>query len=76
MIVSDIYAAREVNDGSVHAADVVAASPHPAIQHIAKLTDISIYLATHVAPGDVVITLGAGDGNKVGEWLLEKLRDA
>ncbi len=26
-------------------------------------------------PGDVVVTLSAGDGNKVGEWLLAKLQN-
>jgi UDP-N-acetylmuramate--L-alanine ligase (EC 6.3.2.8) len=30
-------------------------------------------LGTEVRPGDVVLTLGAGDGDKVGEWLLEVL---
>jgi UDP-N-acetylmuramate--alanine ligase len=29
VIVLDIYAAREVDDGSVNAAELVASSPHP-----------------------------------------------
>ncbi len=74
VIVSDIYAAREQNDGSVSAADIVAASSHPAIAHIGKLTDITEMLASQVEANDVVITLSAGDGNKVGEWLLEALQ--
>jgi len=75
VIVTDIYAAREQDDGSIHARELVAASAHHAIQYIGSLRAVADYLADHVAPGDVVITLGAGDGNKVGEWLLEKLKE-
>lgn len=75
VIVTDIYPAREVDDGSVHARELVAASPHPAILYIGALEDVAAYLAERVAPGDVVITLGAGDSYKVGEWLLERLRN-
>ena len=70
VIVLDIYAAREVDDGSVNAAELVAASPHRAIRHIAAIGDAAAFLAAHVAAGDVVITLGAGDGYQVGERLL------
>lgn len=75
VIVTDIYAAREVDDGSVHARELVAASAHHAIRYIGALRDVADYLADHVASGDVVIMLGAGDGNKIGEWLLEKLAE-
>ncbi len=74
VIVTDIYAAREQDDGSVHARELVAASAHHAIQYIGALRDVADYLADHVASGDVVITLGAGDGYKIGEWLLEMLK--
>jgi UDP-N-acetylmuramate--alanine ligase len=73
VIVLDIYAAREVDDGSVSSAELVAASPHPSIRHIAALAAAVAFLAAHVRPGDVVITLGAGDGYKVGEQLLARL---
>jgi UDP-N-acetylmuramate--alanine ligase len=75
VIVTDIYAAREADDGSVHARELVAASTHDAIRYIGVLRDVAAYLGEHTAPGDVVITLGAGDGNKIGEWLLEVLRN-
>lgn len=75
VIVTDIYPARESDDGSVHARELVAASPHPAMRYIGALEDVVAYLAEQVTPGDVVITLSAGDGYKVGEWLLERLQN-
>ena len=74
VVVTDIYAAREVDDGSVSAQELVAASPHPAIHHIGALEAAVDYLTAHVQPGDVLITLGAGDGNLVGERVLAHLR--
>jgi UDP-N-acetylmuramate--alanine ligase len=74
VIVTDIYAARELDDGSIHARELVAASAHHAIRYIGARRDVAAYLGEHAAPGDVVITLGAGDGYKIGEWLLEMLK--
>ena len=75
VVVLDIYAAREVDDGSVSSAELVAASPHHAIRHIATIAAAVDYLAEQVRPGDVVITLGAGDGYQVGDRLLGRLQD-
>lgn len=73
VIVTDIFAARETDDGRVSARELAAASPHRSIRHIAKLEDAADYLTEHVRAGDVVITLGAGDGYRVGEMLLASL---
>jgi len=75
VIVLDIYAAREVDDGSVTASELVAASPHRSIRHIATIGDAAIFLAGQVAAGDVVVMLGAGDGYQVGDHLLHLLRE-
>lgn len=74
VIVLDIYAARETDDGSIHARDIVAASVNPHTQHIAGLAESADYLAAAVQAGDVVVVMGAGDSYRVGELLLEKLR--
>ncbi|HQY90407.1 UDP-N-acetylmuramate--L-alanine ligase [Caldilinea sp.] len=73
VIVTDIYAAREMDDGNVHARELVAASTHHAIRYIGARQEVAAYLGEHTAPGDVVITLGAGDSYQIGEWLLELL---
>lgn len=70
VIVTDIYAARETYDNRVSSAELVAASSHPSIRHIGELQAAAAYIADHAEPGDVVITLGAGDVNRVGEILL------
>lgn len=74
VLVTDIYAARELNDGSVHATDVIAASDHPHMQYTGELAATAAYLAEQVQSGDVVIVLGAGDSYKIGDMLLAKLR--
>jgi UDP-N-acetylmuramate--alanine ligase len=53
---------------------LVAASNHGAIRHVGSLRAAADTLLAEVMPGDVVITLGAGDGNKIGLWLLDGLR--
>ena len=70
VIVTDIYASREQFDDSVSAAELVAASGHPHIQHIGSLDAAAAYLIAHLQPGDVLLTLGAGDGYTVGEAVL------
>jgi UDP-N-acetylmuramate--alanine ligase len=73
VVVADIYAAREQDDGTLSAHDLVAASSHPHIEHISGLVPIAEHLAQTVEPGDVVITLGAGTSHRIGELLLERL---
>jgi UDP-N-acetylmuramate--alanine ligase len=75
VVVTNIFAAREQDDGSVSANTVVAVSPHPAIRHIDGLVESAEYLADAVRPGDVVIILGAGDSYRIGELLLAQLHD-
>lgn len=75
VIVTDIYAAREVDDGTIHASQLVDMMGSDRAQYIGALDDVRRYLVEQVAPGDVVITLGAGDGYRVGEELLAALRE-
>ncbi len=74
VIVTDIYAAREAFDPTVSAAELVASSNHPQIRHVGALADAAATLIDELRPGDVLLTLGAGDGNSVGERVLAALR--
>jgi len=70
VIVTDIYAAREFDDLGVSAADIVARMEHPDVRYIPGLSEAADHLLHHLKPGDVLLTLGAGDGYKVGEAVL------
>jgi UDP-N-acetylmuramate--alanine ligase len=75
VIVTQVYASREKDSLGVSAAEVVKLMQHPDARHAASLADATNMLAGEVAPGDVVITLSAGDGNMVGANLLKRLRE-
>jgi UDP-N-acetylmuramate--alanine ligase len=76
VIVTAIYAARERDTLGVSGQDIVARmsdASRRAARYIADLDEATAYLRATVKPGDVVITLSAGDGNRVGEKLLQDL---
>jgi UDP-N-acetylmuramate--alanine ligase len=77
VIVTDIYASRECNTLGISSADIVARmndARRREVRHIPGLDQAAAHLLANVKPGDVVITLSAGDGNLVGEKLLAGLR--
>jgi len=74
VIVLPIYASREKDTLGVTSADVVSEMRHPDVRSAESLDEALVWLGTEVKPGDVVLTLGAGDGDRVGEWLLDVLR--
>jgi UDP-N-acetylmuramate--alanine ligase len=74
VIVTGIYAAREQNVEGISAADLVARMEHGSARYVEGLAAAADRLAGEVQPGDIVVTLGAGDVNLVGQQLLEKLR--
>ena len=70
VIVTSIYAAREHDTLGLESGDLVKMMDHPGAVHIADLTEATARLASQLRPGDVVITMGAGDVWRVGEDLL------
>ena len=75
VIVTEIYAAREQNTLGVSGRDLVQLMDHPDAGYAATLKDAASAVLERVRPGDVVITLGAGDGYLIGEWVLQTLRE-
>ena len=73
VMILNVYAARETDALGVSARDLIAKLPAPAVQANGP-DDAAIRLATLVEPGDVVLTLGAGDVTAVGPKLLDLLR--
>ena len=76
MIVVDIFASRERDEGLVNSQQLVAQMTHLDARYIGLLTEAAAYLSTHLTPPDVLITLGAGDSYQIGEWVLQKLGQA
>lgn len=79
VIVLPIYAPPGGRDRdarpAVTSAEVVALMRHPDARCAASLEEAMVWLGTEARSGDVVLTLSAGDGNQVGEWLLCALKD-
>lgn len=73
VLVLSIYPSREKDDGSISGADIVAQMSHADVHYVPALADAITTLEQRLAPGDVLITLGAGDGYKVGEEILKRL---
>ena len=75
MIVTGIYAAREPHDLEVSGADIVARSQHQDARYVESIPDVVALLLSEVKAGDIVITLGAGNGYLIGERLLSELSE-
>jgi UDP-N-acetylmuramate--alanine ligase len=70
VLVTDIYAAREAEDTTISSRDLVGRIEHDDARYVATLAGALEALDLGVQPGDVVVTMGAGDGYLVGEKLL------
>ena len=75
VLILDVYAARETDDLGISAADLVRLLPGETLT-ARDPADAAHILAGVVAPGDVVLTLGAGSITETGPLLLELVRDA
>lgn len=71
--IADIYAAREINTYGVTSADLAKAVRHRRCQWIGSLEQARDQLKGYLVKGDVLLTVGAGDVNLVGDWILEEL---
>ena len=74
VVVTEIYAAREENTLGVSGNDLVQRMAHPDACYVATLEDAASSVLERVQPGEVIITLGAGDGYLIGEQVLDALR--
>lgn len=74
VLVSPIYGARETDTLGISGEDLAERIHHPHVQYVPSLQAAGDLLAVELEPGDVLLTLGAGDGNRVGEYVLDALR--
>lgn len=73
VIVTDIYAAREKDNGEIHSKDLVALLVEEGVnaKYNESFEDILNWLRTEVQPGDLVFTMGAGNVNEIGYDLIK-----
>ena len=69
VIVADVYPAREKYDGTIHSCDLASLCPKAMFMN--DFGAIERYVKKNVTPGDMVITMGAGDVFKIGKELVK-----
>ena len=72
VIVTEIYAARECDNRGVSGAHIVNRMTHRDARFIASLDTTAEFLIDRLNTSDVLITLGAGDVNRVGERIARE----
>lgn len=70
-IITDIYAARESDDGSVHSRDLALAIENTESLYLENFGEIKDYLLSNMRENDIVLTMGAGNIFELGELLLK-----
>jgi UDP-N-acetylmuramate--alanine ligase len=73
VLIGAIYAARERDTLGMSDATLANAIDHPNVHAVGGMEHAVAVLLDQLEPGDVLLTLGAGDGYRVGEEVL-KLR--
>jgi len=78
VVLHRIYAsAREKDTGGVRGEDLLeeVRKNHPRVEYFEDPEDSVEFLLEELEPGDVFLTMGAGDNWKVGQILMRKLRE-
>jgi UDP-N-acetylmuramate--alanine ligase len=75
VLVTDVYAAREAPDPEISGSSLAERILHPDVRYVAAFDEAVDILEREARPGDVVVTLSAGDANRIGSQLLERLQE-
>jgi UDP-N-acetylmuramate--alanine ligase len=73
VVVLDVYAAREDPAPGVTGRLVADAVPGGAARYVPSFDDVPRVVASVAAPGDLVLTMGAGDVTRLGPLILDEL---
>ena len=74
VVALDVYRSRETDTLGMETEGFISGIKHPNAVYVGQIDNAFEYLLDRVLPEDVVLTLGAGDGNIVGRVLLEALQ--
>ena len=73
ILLTDIYAAREIDQGEIHARDLakqISSLGHEAF-YMSSFNEAVEHLRSNLQSGDLVLTMGAGDISRIGDMLLQ-----
>jgi UDP-N-acetylmuramate--alanine ligase len=75
-VVLDVYAAREDPEPGVTGKLVADAVPGGTARYVESAADVPRVVASLAAPGDLVLTMGAGDVTRLGPLILAAIATA
>ena len=75
VVITDIYAAREKDNGVIHSRDLANAIKSTDAIYLETFEEIETYLIDNLKDDDIVVTMGAGNIYLVGESILEKTKE-
>ncbi|MDR7855662.1 UDP-N-acetylmuramate--L-alanine ligase [Tissierella sp.] len=77
IIITDIYAAREQDNGTIHSKDLVNAIINKGSNaiYIESFNDVESYLIENTKENDIIVTMGAGNIYQVGEAIIELAKE-
>ncbi|MFP3896298.1 MAG: UDP-N-acetylmuramate--L-alanine ligase [Anaerolineales bacterium] len=73
VIITDIYPARAHEEPIIRAKELVGAVDHDDVTHVGSIERVVDHLLDELRSGDLLLTLGAGDGYLIGERVLARL---
>ena len=72
-VVTDVYAAREDPDGVTSGATITALAAHGRLRFVADRVEAARAVADAARPGDLLLTVGAGDVTELAPVVLDEL---
>lgn len=77
VIIADIYAAREKDTGEISSVDLVNGINNQSNNAIyeSDFEEIASIIAEDASPGDLVLTVGAGNVTELGDMILNKINE-
>lgn len=70
--IGDVYAAREPHDPAITAAKLASSLDHIDARAVGSVAQAAETIGMLLQPGDVLLTLGAGDSNRVGQLVRDQ----
>ncbi|HCU79846.1 MAG TPA: hypothetical protein DGN60_01630 [Chloroflexi bacterium] len=73
VVITDIFASREKDDGTISSKNILELMDHPDAHYVGDINEAARFIFSGMNSGDVLVTMSAGDGYKVGERVLNML---